>query len=129
MTPEDRDAPFVPEDPGLYGPDPLTAPRPARSFRETLGLSATQFVIVLLFSLAVFVFLGGTLWSAPRETFALRLFVSYLVIPLLVVPLLWRNQVRSWLTMAFASLAVAGVKFAITVVLDVALGLLRRWPP
>ena len=124
----ESEEPFVPSDPSLYGPDP-SVERRRRPLRDVLGLSARQLSVVVFLSLLVFAFLGGPFWSAPRSAFPLRLFTSYLVIPALVLPFLWRNRTLSWTSAFAASAAAAGVKFAVTVVIDVAAGLLRHWPP
>ena len=92
-------------------------------------MSATQSGVLLVVSLLVFAFLGGPFWSASREAFPLRLFASYAIIPVLVAPVQWWNGVRSWWSWAFASGVIGAVKFAVTVVVDVAQGLFRQWPP
>jgi len=120
---------FVPDDPGLYGPDPAHPTQRRKQFAPTLGLSSRQSASVLAISLLVFIFLGGPLWSASRQTFPLRLFTSYLLIPVLVVSLLRWNRVFSWRTALFASAVIGGMKFIITVGIDVGQGLLRHWPP
>jgi len=120
---------FIPDDPGLYGPDPASrAPRPWR-LAKTLGLSLAQSMLVLAASMLIFAFLGGPFWSAPRQGFPLRVFVSYLAIPPLVVILLRWNGVRSWATALFAASVLGSLKFAATVAIDVVQGLLRHWPP
>jgi hypothetical protein len=124
-----RDEPFVPSDPALYGPDPATERCRARPLRDVLGLSARQFGAVVGISLFVFAFVAGPFWSAARATFPLRLFASYLIIPVLVVPLLRWSHTLSWQTFFAASLAAAGVKFLATVIIDVVQGLVRNWPP
>lgn len=120
---------FVPDDPGLYGPDPSTERRNRRPMRDILGVTPLQFTVIVAAAILLFVFLGGPVWSAARSSFPLRLFASYLVIPLLVLPVLWWNARISIERLIAASLAVAGAKFALTVVLDVLQGLTRRWPP
>lgn len=119
---------FVPDDPLLYGPDPHHPQRRA-PLTPALGLSIRQSVAVLLISLLVFLFLGGPLWSASRQTFPLRLFASYLIIPLLVAGQLRWNGVRAWRTTLVTSIVLAGIKFVITVAIDVGQGLFRHWPP
>ena len=120
---------FVPDDPGLYGPDPLKGPPRSPPLRQVLGLSAKQLAFVVAASVLLFAFLGGPFWSAGRAAFPLRLFASYLIIPALVVPLLWWNDSISYRTIFAASVAAAAIKFAVTVVIDVAHGLMRNWPP
>jgi hypothetical protein len=120
---------FVPDDPGLYGPDPSTERRNRRPLRDILGVTPLQFALIVGGATLLFVFLGGPIWSAARTSFPLRLFASYLIIPLLVLPFLWWNGRSSLERLIAASLAAAGAKFALTVILDVLQGMTRRWPP
>jgi hypothetical protein len=124
-----NEEPFVPSDPTLYGPDPASPLHRSRPLRDVLGLSPRQFISVVVLSLLLFAFLGGPFWSAARTAFPLRLFASYLVIPVLVVPLLWSNRALTWPSAFAASAAAAAIKFAVTVVIDVVRGLLGGWPP
>lgn len=124
--PEDR---FIPDDPALYGPDPSTERRNRRPLRDVLGVSARQLAFIVAVATLLFIFLGGPVWSAARSAFPLRLFVSYLIIPFLVLPFLWWNGRISLERMIATSLAAAGAKFALTAVLDVVQGLTRQWPP
>jgi hypothetical protein len=127
MTPPEGN--FVPDDPSLYGPDPTTERRNRRPLQEIVGLTAKQMVVIVAIATLVFVFLGGPMWSAQRETFPLRLFTSYLVIPAMVLVGLWWNHRLSTEKLIVASLVGAAGKFLLTAILDVLQGLSRHWPP
>ena len=120
---------FVPDDPNMYGPDPTTERHNRRPLHEIVGLTATQMGLIVAIATLVFVFLGGPMWSAKRETFPLRLFTSYLVIPAMVLGGLWWNHRLSMEKLIAASLVGAGGKFVLTAVLDVLQGLSRHWLP
>lgn len=127
MSPPEE--PFVPDDASIYGPDPASERGRRRALRDVLGMTAPQLVVVVVIATALFVFLGGPVWSAARGSFPLRLFASYAIIPFLVLPLVWWNRRWSVERLIAATLVTGAAKFAVTVVFDVLQGLTRHWPP
>ena len=105
--------------PSLFGP------LPARGIWTPLGLSRRQFCAILGLSLALFLAVGGPLWSHLHDRHFWRLTLSYGIIPPAVAAALLRNGRVRLLPTIVASAVLALVKLVLTAGLLVALALAR----
>jgi len=83
-----------------------------------IGLTPTSYVVLLLTSIALFLFWGGPLWTAGRQASHLaRIGFSYLaVVPLAALLLLWRKQL-TWTHLLGACGSIWAIKLVLTVTL------------
>jgi hypothetical protein len=102
---------------------PMFGPLPRHGPWSVVGLSRGQFLGVLAASLALFVGLGGPVWSHLHDAHLVRITVSYAVIPLLVAVVQWRSgRLRPGLFVGATALLAAS-KLVLTAALTVALGI------
>ena len=78
---------------------------------------------MLAASLAVFLLLGGPVWTHLRDPHFLRISASYAVIPLLVAAAQWRSGTLRAGTLVGATALLAAAKLVLTAGLTVALGI------
>jgi len=96
---------------------------PVKGVWDVVGLGRWQFLGIFIFSVLLFVFLGGPAWGALEGAHTMRIGISYLVIPVLVAGAQWHNKTwnfRSWLE---ASLLIGVIKLMATAVLFVGLAM------
>ncbi len=98
---------------------------PERGPWTAVGLTRAQFVVILGLSIALFVFVGGPVWTHLRDGHFARIAVSYGVIPPAVVVALRRNGRVRPLVVVGASAVIALVKLVVTAALLVAVALAR----
>lgn len=103
--------------------EPLFAPLPVHGIWDSLDLSRLQFFVILVASVAVFVFIGGPVWSHARESHFWRLGISYAVIPLLVGLAQWRNRRPSWMGLFLGTTVISLIKLVLTASLLVLVGM------
>lgn len=100
-------------------------PFPTQGFWTVLGLTRGQLLGILMLACAVYVFLGGPLWSHLGEDDFRRIAVSYGVIPPAVALALFRNQ-RLRLALLLGGTAVlAALKLLMTAAAALLLDLVR----
>jgi hypothetical protein len=79
------------------------------------GLALTDYVAVLLTSVALFASWDGLLWLAePRSSHGMRFVVSYVTVVPMVALLLARRRRFSWSTLAASVFTLWGIKLVIT---------------
>jgi len=83
-----------------------------------IGLTPTSYAVLLLSSVALFLFLGGPLWTAGRQASHLgRIGFSYLaVVPLAALLLLWRKQL-TWTHLLGTCGSIWAIKLVLTATL------------
>jgi len=104
---------------------PLFGPLPIHGVWTAVGLTRGQFVAILGVSVALFVWVGGPVWTRLHESHFVRLTVSYGVIPPAVWLALHRNGAARPATVLAASAVVALVKLVVTAGLLVVVALAR----
>jgi len=98
---------------------------PERGPWTAVGLTRAQFLAILGLSIALFVFVGGPVWSHVHDRHLARIAVSYGVIPIAVATALHRNgDARPGLVLG-ASAIIAVVKLVVTAALLVAVALVH----
>ena len=102
---------------------PFFGTLPVRGPWTAVGLERGQFLAVLALSLALFLFVGGPLWTHLRDGHFARIAVSYGVIPLATAVVLHRNGAARPGRIAVASLLIAVVKLVLTAGLLIAFAL------
>jgi hypothetical protein len=90
---------------------------------SAVGLTRGEFLGVLGASFAVFLLLGGPVWTHLRDSHFLRIGVSYAVIPLLVAAAQWRSGTLGAGAFLGATALLAAAKLVLTAGLTVALGI------
>jgi hypothetical protein len=90
-----------------------------------VGLTRGQFVAILGLSVALFVFVGGPVWTHLRDSHAIRIAVSYGIILPAVVLALRRNGSATVPLVVGASGLIAAVKLLLTAALLVAVAVGR----
>ncbi len=105
--------------------EPLFAPLPVHGIWDSVDLSRTQFLVILLISLIAFAFVGGPVWTHARDSHFWRLGLSYALIPPLVGLALWRNERLSWMSLFLGTTVISLIKLVLTASLLVAVGMLR----
>ncbi len=105
--------------------EPLFAPLPVHGIWDSAELSRTQFLVILIASVAVFTFIGGPVWAHARESHFWRLGVSYAMIPPAVLVALWRNHRFSWTNLLMGTAVISVIKLVLTASLLVLVGVLR----
>lgn len=98
-------------------------PFPTSGPWTAVGLARREFLGILAVSLALFVFLGGPVWSHLRGVHFGRIAVSYAVIPVLVAMAQWRAGTLRPTLFLGASALLAAVKLVLTAGLTVVLGI------
>ena len=101
---------------------PLFGPLPTRGIWTALELTRTQFLCILALSVALFLFIGGPLWTHARASHFWRINLSYAVIPIAVTVAFYRNGKPRVAPIVVASVAIALVKLVVTAVLLVMIG-------
>jgi hypothetical protein len=96
---------------------------PEQGIWTPLGLTRTQFLVILALALALFVFVDGPVWQHVRASHFRRITVSYAVIPLAVLAALVRNGRARPLLVLGASAVLAAIKLVVTAALLVALAI------
>lgn len=86
-----------------------------------MGLTATQFWVILGLATLCFALAGGPVWRDPRGEHFWRLTLSYLLIPLAVAVAMRRTRPFPLGRFLAASMLVALVKLVVTALLLVAL--------
>ena len=107
------------------GSAPFFGGLPERGPWTAVGLTRTQFVAILTLSLALFLFVGGPLWTHVRDRHFARIAVSYGVIPLATAAALQRNGAARPARIVAASAVIALVKLVVTAALLVTIALGR----
>ena len=105
--------------------EPLFAPLPVHGIWDSLDLSRTQFLVILLLSVIVFTFVGGPVWIHARDSHFWRLGISYAIIPPLVLLAQWRNKRLSWMGLFLGTTVISLIKLVLTASLLVLVGMLR----
>lgn len=88
-----------------------------------VGLTRSQFFLILTVSIAMFLFLDGPLWLHTHESHFWRIGWSYLAIVPMSWVALYRNGKAHLGTIVAASVVVGLVKLVVTAVILVAIGL------
>jgi hypothetical protein len=101
---------------------PLFGPLPTRGVWTALDLTRNQFLLILLLSVVLFLFIGGPLWLHTRESHFWRINLSYAVIPFAVAAAFYRNGRVRFVPIVVASGVIALVKLVVTAVLLVLIG-------
>ncbi len=104
---------------------PLFGPLPIHGVWTAVGLTRGQFVAILALSVALFVLVGGPVWTRLHDSHFTRLLVSYAAIPPAVWVALRRNGAARPATVFAASAVVALVKLVVTAGLLVVVALAR----
>lgn len=102
---------------------PFFGPLPTRGIWTAVGLTRGQFFLILIVSIAMFLFLDGPLWLHTHESHFWRIGWSYLAILPMAWGALYRNGRARLGTIVAASVVVALVKLVVTAVILVAIGL------
>ncbi len=100
-------------------------PLPERGIWTGVGLTRAQFFVILSASTALFLAIGGPLWTNLRGAHFNRIAWSYGAIPPLVALALYRNGTPRPALVLTASGVIAFVKWILTAALTLLLGLLR----
>jgi hypothetical protein len=104
---------------------PFFGALPDRGPWTAVGLTRGQFLAILLMSVALFVFVDGPVWVHLRDSHAIRIGVSYGIIPPAVALALRRNGTATTALVLGASAIIALVKLLVTAGLLVAFALGR----
>lgn len=97
-------------------PTPLFGPLPRRGPWTAVGLDRGQFLAILAASVALFVWIGGPVWSHLRTSHLDRIAWSYAAIPPMVAGALAWNGRFGWLRLLEGSALIALVKLVLTAV-------------
>lgn len=106
----------TPKRPALFGP------LPTHGIWTALDLTRSQFVLILGLAVALFLFIGGPLWTHARGSHFWRIGLSYAVIPPAVTAALYRNGKARFTPIVVASLVISLVKLVVTAALLVIIG-------
>ena len=96
---------------------------PERGPWTAVGLTRAQFMAILAVSLALFLFVGGPVWTHVRDRHFGRIALSYGIIPLATAGALHRNGAARPGRIVAASAVIALVKLVLTAGLLVVLAL------
>lgn len=96
---------------------------PEKGIWTSVGLGRCQFFGIATLSVLMFLFLGKPAWSSLQGAHTVRIAVSYLMIPILVVVAQWRNGSMSFRSWIEASLLIAVIKLMATALLFVGLAI------
>ena len=102
---------------------PLFEALPQHGPWSAVGLTRGAFLGVLAASLAVFLLLGGPVWTHLRDSHFVRIGASYAVIPLLVAAAQWRSGTLRAGAFLGATALLAAAKLVLTAGLTVVLGI------
>jgi hypothetical protein len=102
-------------------PPSLFGPLPTRGIWTALDLSRAQFLLIVIASVAAFVFIGGPVWAHARESHFWRIGLSYAVIPVSVAAALRRNGKMRLTRIVVGSAVIALIKLVLTAALLVAI--------
>jgi len=104
---------------------PLFGPLPRQGLWTAVGLTRGQFLATLALATALFLFVGGPLWSHLHDGHLARIAISYGLIPPLVFLALRHNGSAGVVRVLEASALVAFVKLLVTAALLVAIAIGR----
>lgn len=104
---------------------PFFGSLPERGPWTAVGLTRGQFLAILGLSVALFLFVGGPVWAHVREGHAVRIAVSYGVIPVAAGVALRRNQRARLGLLVGATVVIGLVKLVLTATLLVVIALAR----
>ncbi len=100
----------------------LFGPLPTHGIWTALELTRSQFVLILMLSVGLFLLIRGPLWLHAHESHFWRINLSYAIIPVAVAVALYRNGKARPASIIVASVVIALVKLVITAVLLVVIG-------
>jgi hypothetical protein len=103
-------------------PSAFFGPLPTRGIWTAFDLTRDQFLVTLAFSVALFVFIGGPIWSHAHESHFWRIGLSYLVIPVAVALCLFRNGKLRLAPLVVGSAVISLVKLVATAIILVVVG-------
>jgi hypothetical protein len=98
-------------------------PLPRSGIWTAIALTRAQFLLILVLSVVLFVFIGGPVWAHAHESHFWRIGLSYAVIPAAVAAALHRNREARPVTIVVASAVIALVKLVVTAALLVIAGM------
>lgn len=104
---------------------PFFGALPTRGIWTAVELSRLQFLLILLVSVALFVFLNGPVWEHLREGHFARIILSYAAIPLMVLAAELYNRRGGPLVFVAAVLVIGFLKLVLTALLLMVLTLAR----
>jgi hypothetical protein len=102
---------------------PFIGGLPEQGIWTAVGLTRGQFFGILLISIALFLAIGGPLWTHLRDGHFARIAWSYAAIPPLVALALARNRRLELFLVLGASGVIAFAKWIVTAALTLVLGL------